>query len=357
MTYPAESLNIRSVRRHHDPSTLWITVLAGSLAIHLFLLLALRAYWSSIKVQPQSSEITLEFVESPAADTAPIAPTIAAPTEPPNPEAIAPEPTASESAPETEVPISTTVPFAAPNNAPEFAEPPPTAIAPPAQPAPQPTSRVQPPAPLPRNPAPVPQPSVASTIPPRSNPVPPARPNPPTTAPPPLAPAPSNEPIASGQILPPVPDISRDIDPTTQPTIAATDPTTSTDPSAVATGQGTGLKLTAGSLVRVNTQKDILTTQQGVPDQEATLLSDRPVDETAVYPPTVGLNLGKPVKLWVLVNQQGKAEQVEVRRSSGIPEYDDWAKQLGRQLQFQPASQAGQPVASEVEIEVSLEPL
>jgi TonB family protein len=59
----------------------------------------------------------------------------------------------------------------------------------------------------------------------------------------------------------------------------------------------------------------------------------------------------------ILVNQQGKADQVEVRQSSGIPEYDEWAKQLGQQLQFQPASQAGQPVASEVEIEVRLEPL
>lgn len=355
MTYPAAPLDTHPSRRHRDPPTLWITVLAGSLAIHLFLLLALRAYWSSIQVESQPAEITLEFVEPPPAE---VSPAIAsAPTEPP-PEAT-PNPTSPEPEPATEVPVSTTVPFTAPDNAPEFGEPDPTAIAPPPQPVvpqPQPSPRVQPPDPLPRNPAPAPQPSVASTIPPSSNPVPPSRSQPPTTAPPLTAPVPSNEPIASGQILPPVPGISNEIDPTTQPTTAATDPTTATDPRAT-TGQGTGLKLAAGSPVRVNTQKDVLTTQQGVPDQEATLLADRPSDATAVYPPNIGLNLGKPVKLWVLVNQQGKAEQVEVRQSSGIPEYDDWARQLGRQLQFQPALQVGQPVASEVELEVSLEPL
>ncbi|MBL1179272.1 TonB family protein [Pantanalinema sp. GBBB05] len=363
MTYRAELLQIHPSRRHRDPSTLWITVLAGSLAIHLFLLLALRAYWSSIKVESQYAEIAVEFVEAPPTDALPASPTIAsAPTEQTINEPLVPNPTAPAPAPETaEVPVSTTAPLVEPENAPVLTDPDPTAIAPSSQPAPQPqpSSQVQPPEPQSqsRNPAPVAQPSTPSTIPPTANPVPPWRPNPEASVPPTTPPVPSNGPISSGRILPPVPDISSEIDPTTQPTTAATDPSSSTIPSAPAPGQGTGLKLAAGAPVRVNTQKDVLTTQQGVPDQEATLLADRPSDETAVYPPAVGLNLGKPVKLWLLVSQQGKAERVEVRQSSGIPEYDEWAKQLGQQLQFQPALQAGQAISSEIEIEVSLEAL
>lgn len=355
MTYPAEPLNIHPSRRHRDPSTLWVTVLAGSLAIHLFLLLALRTYWAAIQVESQSSEIAIEFVEASPSDALPLE---ATPAASPSQTAIAPEPTSPQPEPETEVPVSTTAPFSESDNAPEFVEPDnapePAAIAPSTRPEPQPipSSRFQPP-----NSNPVPQSTPPSTTPPSSNPIPPSRPNPAATVPSTNPPTPSGGPIASGQILPPVPGISSEIDPTTQPTTAATDPTTSTAPRSPTPGQGTGLKLAAGTPVRVNTQKDVLTTQQGVPDQEAALLSDQPSDETAVYPPTVGLNLGKPVKLWIVVNQQGKAEQVEVRQSSGIPEYDDWAKQLGQQLQFQPALQAGQAISSEVEIEVSLEPL
>jgi outer membrane biosynthesis protein TonB len=54
-----------SSRRHTEQPTLWISVLSGSMLLHIFLLLAFRYYWlHSAKVEIQPAPIAVEFVTS-----------------------------------------------------------------------------------------------------------------------------------------------------------------------------------------------------------------------------------------------------------------------------------------------------
>lgn len=76
-----------------------------------------------------------------------------------------------------------------------------------------------------------------------------------------------------------------------------------------------------------------------------------------VYPSQIGLNLGETVTLLVLVDKQGNPTPQSVLQGGRTAEYNELAKQLLQQFQFQPAQQEGQNVDTLIQVELRIDAL
>lgn len=119
-------------------------------------------------------------------------------------------------------------------------------------------------------------------------------------------------------------------------------------------GEGTGVQLAVTALAQADVGRDVT---DRLPQQPLPTLS---LPER-VYPSGVGLNFGTPVTIRVLLNRQGKPQQIiRVVQSSASEDYDQLAQELLLQAQFPPIVQSerqGQGVEQTVDVTLTLNPI
>lgn len=339
MVNSAPSVELGSIRRHRDPPHFWVSLVIVSVLFHTLGFMALRWWMAQPTPSPNpNAPIAVEFIgpdeplsNSPKSQSSPV---IAAlpPTTMTAPEGEVTLPiesaTSSEISPAVERSAIVPLPASPP--------PSPSPLSSPSPPmSPLGGDRSSPAGQIPSSPptGQIPSPTNSPQIVPVGSPT----------------PAPS-QPVASGVMLPSVPGLSTAMDTTTQPT-TPTLPMPSGGLTTLPPAGRSGLRLAIAELTPINTEA------QETADSEPQALETSRSFPEQVYPSSVRGNLGTVVKLRALVNQVGKPEQVQILQGSAAPEYDDLAQKLVMRLSFKPATQAGQPAASEVELTVQLEAL
>ncbi len=116
-------------------------------------------------------------------------------------------------------------------------------------------------------------------------------------------------------------------------------------------GQGTGLKVTVSNVMSGDTRLIDTLNQLAQPKNSSESLPN------LTYPAIVGLNLGQTVKLKVTVRRDGSADVFQVLPPGTVQEYEEFAKTLVSQLSFTPALQAGKPVESLVILDLRIDAL
>ena len=385
-----------SARRHSDPPGLWLAVIAGSLIVHLIVLVNMRL--DAVRVtspQEQADSVPIDLVDvSPetqpqASATQPTSPSIATEAAPTAvPEAASDDnstsfgtdinqpstsATVAPTAPEIPDAIQPTVLPTPPQVAqlptvPQVAVTPSAAIAP-TPVIPQPTTPSTPAiAPTPEEPAPLaqPLPSVQPTLPTlgslpgSSNPV--AEPAPeaePTAEPTPASePAPATEPPAepsapSGVPLPPPPTLNPEANLAVQPSVQpqAETPLPSA-PSAPEQQEARSARVTVVGTESANGGRD-------EPDQKAEIVEGGEQVVELAYLPQVALNLEPDalVSIQVLVDKSGKPEPQAVMQGSKGADFDQWVMSLLQDREFKPAYQGGEPVDSLLKVSLRIERL
>ncbi len=355
---PATDFRSGSDRRHSDPPNLWLAVLAGSLIVHLLLLLSGRLFLVRTPNQKSAGVAApIELVDIPAKSSSQATQTTrsAAPkviTESTASQgAVSSETTSQSSAPiqPAVIPKTTQNPVRSAPQTPQ-APPKPDPIK---QPAPKPIREQKPnpqatvtPSPLASSqpsPSPIATPSpLASSQP---NPSQPATPDPSESEKPPVS---SGNPLSKPSV--PGGAGSDSSAPNSKPQ-APDQPL-----GSVAVGEQRG----SGSGVQVALSNPQLgDDSRTVPDQPARPTALRQSMPEANYPSAIGLNFGQSVRLRVLVKNTGKLDPlaITVLEGSRSIEYDNLAIELVKQWAFDPALQAGKPVNSLLDISVRLDAL
>ena len=327
-------------RRHNDPPNLWLAVLAGSLVVHLLLLLSGRLFLFRVNSQKSAGvmapielvDISSKFSNKTTRSSSSASKVVIAP-------AVAQRAVSSETAPQRAAPIQPSIvqspspkpiPQIKPSIRPTIA-----AATPKLQPSPSvdslplTTPFPQPPT----QPAPAPTTTAAPTQPLVE----------PTSAPPPAQ---------SGNSLPD-PELGR----VPGEPMQGTDGSSQPNPDLPKVGgadsrRGTDLKA------------DLLNIQDGnggttIPDKLARPIDSSRLFSTLNYPAEIELNLGQTIRLKVLVDRTGKHPKVSrVLESSRSQEYDNFVSDLiEKQWTFDPATSGGQPVESLLDISVQLSSL
>lgn len=320
--------------RRMEPAAFWLVLLAGSVLIHLLLLLVTRSLLSQVSTQSSPAPISIKFVD---ASAAPIQQVPARRTT----SAAAPL-TARSSAPTTPAPSTSTATIApgsiTPQTPRQSASPRPINPEPPQRVPPQ---RVPPVAPPPRPPRSenIPPSGSDSGAPPFPN-TPPGSPpfpgdanpddRPPSTPPSGTVPPSGNDGGDNGQ--PPLPSV----------------------PIPSVPDQGSGVELSV-----VNVAPGNLTSTDVGPVPQVRSIPR--LFESVTYPAAVRANLGRPVTLQIVIDGAGKPTQIDVVPEETAPkEYSDFVRELlqGSNLEFSPPTQDGKPVRlGAVRLTLRLEPL
>ena len=347
---PATDLRSGHDRRHKDSPSLWLTVLAGSLIVHLLLLLSGRLFLFRVSSQkPAGVAAPIELVDLSSKSSSTTRSTrSSAPNVITNP-AASQSAVSSEAASQRAAPIQ---PAIVPRITPRTVRFPPRVPKVPLK-----TEIVEQPKPIREQ---KPRPQSASPV---SSP--PAQPLAPSS-PAPTQPLPSQ--IADPNASEPGQDFTPSGTPLTKPLIpgeGVTNLGSPTDPNAQAPapalpsvpvdeqrGEGNGVEVALSNPQLGNDGRTI-------PDQPARPIElSKPIPD-ANYPPVIGLNLGQSVRLRLLVKSTGKLDPVAITvlEGSRSTEYDKQAIELVKQWMFKPALQAGQPVDSLLDISVRLDAL
>ncbi|MBD2022767.1 hypothetical protein H6F43_21525 [Leptolyngbya sp. FACHB-36] len=329
-------------RRRMEPAAFWLALLAGSVLIHLLLLLVTRSLLSQVRTA-NPAPIAVEFVQPIAASVqqgAPVSRTASSAPARTAPRSTAP--TAPAASSYTNIPSSITPQTPPRQSAPPRPinpEPPPRRVPPPvAPPSRPPRPRNTPPVdtasgapPFPNTPPDSPFPDGTnsdSTNPDGTNPD--DRPLPPTTPP-------------SGN-MPPGGIDGSDNEPPSLPSV----------PVPSVPDQGSGAKLSVDGVARGN----LTSTDVGPVPQ---LRSIPQLFDSVTYPAAVRANLGRPVTFQIVIDETGKPTQIDVVPEDTAPrEYSNFVKELlqGSNLEFSPPTQDGRPVRlGAVRLTVRLEPL
>ena len=355
---PATDFRSGSDRRHSDPPNLWLAVLAGSLIVHLLLLLSGRLFLVRIPNQKSAGVAApIELLDIPSKSSSQATQTTRSAAPKVITEAAASQgAVSSETTSQTSAPIQPLViPKITQNptrSAPQTPQAPPKPD-PVKQPAPKPIREQKP------NPQPTVTPSPLASSHPRPAPI--ATPDPlPSSQPAPsqsATPDPSESgqtPISSGNPLsnPSIPGGagSESGAPNSKPQ-APDQPL-----SSVAVGEQRG----SGSGVQVALSNPQLGNDgRTLPDQPARPAALNQSMPEANYPSAIGLNFGQKVRLRVLVKNTGKLDPsaITVLEGSRSIEYDNLAIEFVKQWTFNPALQAGKPVDSLLDISVQLDAL
>lgn len=341
-------------RKHVDPPSIWISVFAGSLLIHLFLLIAFKIAAARISTTQQESPIAIDLIEvapgsSELAEVPPIADTPVGELAPSSSSSATSPSTTSEISAAPESAIAPNSPAANPTN--------------PAQLSPETTSPVQP-----FTPAGQLSPSQAPTTPPNETTLPPQ-----TNERPPTSTNPEPDPNPS-PIFP-----EANPTPTGEPgTDSPAEPTDSNQPNTSPDAGGD-----VAQLPEIPVERDVL--PAGVAVSLGGVRIPAGVPDPPQYPaqPTINnqsfpsdgsgsgclLNpesthyLGQAVVLRIAVDEQGKviADATAVQQSSGSAEYDQLAACLIGGWQFDAAANIvnGQrdTVASNLDVQVIVNPI
>ncbi len=343
-------------RRAPESPTLWLLLLAGSLLIHMALLLLLRPWEGAVAGSGQGGDgsVAVELVEavsetgqtslsgaSPQSGT--IAPTAiaAAPADP------IPEDNQDIQAP----PRSPEKPA---SRSPQTQTPPPAATSPATQTPPNTSSQQsQPEMKLSEK--------VATSTPPPPAPAPSPAPQPSPSPKPSVPPKPPTGPVQSGQQLPAAPPISEQLKDSGAPSQPGTGVQVSAPvtPATPVTPVSQELRLTIVKLRPVQT-RDSLTIGSDVPDRFAqTVSTSASFPEISGLPPCIRGSLGKPLLLRLTIGIDGVPKPVDSSPSQSssctIEAVSKFAEGLVRsKIQFRPAQNSGSPVESTIELDVSL---
>lgn len=130
--------------------------------------------------------------------------------------------------------------------------------------------------------------------------------------------------------------------------------------------QSSGLKLTVltvspvvGSPTSTDLSDDSDVPEEGPP---AETIPAQPKETTqtfpnVVYPASVALNLGQPIQLRLEVSPEGQARSIAIRQGSTVTVLDQLIQDLIREVPFNPATRAGKPIVSLVDVSLKLDPL
>lgn len=313
-----------------EPVSFWLALLFGSIVLHSLGWLVLRPLLRS-RHTPISDAVAIEFVEFPS-PMASVVPT-------PKAGAVSPRPQTTQ-VPSLPAPAQPSVAVT------------PTITAPPAS-----SSFFSPPA------------RQASVTP---------------SAPPQMSATATSKPIEGQTTLPSVPPVSDSFrnSPIRAPVVgenqraalaiaanrAQADPDSSLPGVAVTQQrpQSSGLKLTVltvSPVLESPTSTD-LSGDSDVLEQSppAEIIPAQPKDPTqtfpnVVYPASVALNLGQPIQLRLEVSPEGQVRPIEVLQGSTVTVLDQLIQDLIREVPFNPATQAGKPIVSMVDVNLKLDPL
>ncbi|HEY9752167.1 MAG TPA: hypothetical protein V6C46_04420 [Coleofasciculaceae cyanobacterium] len=76
-----------------------------------------------------------------------------------------------------------------------------------------------------------------------------------------------------------------------------------------------------------------------------------------VYPASIALNLGQPIQLLLEVSPEGQVRPIAIRQGSTVTVLDQLIQNLIREVPFNPATRAGKPIVSLVDVNLKLDPL
>lgn len=318
-----------------EPPLLWLVLMAGSIAVHSVLAVALFPTWNRLlEARPNQgaeSAIPIGFVELPAAD-------------PPPPSPAAPSPAAATtSRAEANPPVANAPSKASKLNAPGFISQIPAAPAtpPPADPELEPfitpaSAPIAPPV-LPSATGEIPQGTGAP------------EPEQPASAPDPLPSVLPSPPVVDESGFPtvpidvPVPDVSEQL---ALPQSPDPDTLAQTEVSPEATPVSLVATVTVEPVpdLAENLPETIAAPAEGATHQE---LSD-PLSSpcASVVTPMVVRSLGTVVAIQVATNATGQVGQTTIRESSQNPDYDALAQCAAQNWQLTPATVQGEPTAS-----------
>lgn len=317
-----------------EPISFWLALLFGSIALHSLGWLVLRPLLK-LRHTPISDTVAIEFVEFPS-PTASVIPT-------PKAAAVSPRlQTTQVPSPPAPTQISAAVT--------------PTITAPPDVP-PASSSFLSPP---------VPQASVAPSAPPQMS----------ATA--------TSKPIEGQTTLPSVPPVSDSFrnSPIRAPVvgenqraalaIAANRSQSDRDSSLPGVAvtqqrpQSSGLKLTVLTVSPVvesptstNLSGDSDVPEDGPPVEIILAHPKQPIQTfpNVVYPASIALNLGQPIQLLLEVSPEGQVRPIAIRQGSTVTVLDQLIQNLIREVPFNPATRAGKPIVSLVDVNLKLDPL
>lgn len=130
--------------------------------------------------------------------------------------------------------------------------------------------------------------------------------------------------------------------------------------------QSSGLKLTVLTIspVAESTTATDLSDDSDVPEDgsSAEIIPAQPKEPTqtfpnVVYPASIALNLGQPIQLRLEVSPEGQARSIAIRQGSTVNVLDQLIQDLIREVPFNPATRAGKPIVSLVDVNLKLDPL
>lgn len=351
MMNPATDLRSGHDRRHSDSPSLWLAVLAGSLIVHLLLLLSGRLFLFRVSSQkPARVAAPIELVDISPKSSSPtrlttskvtkfsVAPQTA--TRLPNADSSVPPPVPDQPSVQQVIKPSP-VPVRQIRSIPKSVPTRPRVIPSPNTPSPKLT----------------PQPVPSAPIAPSSQPTQPV-PAPDATAAPAETPA-EPTPSPSGSPLP-EPEIGRVPGESTQGLDESKQTNAGLPNVEDATRRGgTGVKADLLNIQDGNSLQDGKNNGGGtIPDKLARPIESSRLFSTLNYPPEIELNLGQAIRLVVLVDQTGKSKVTRVIKSSGSQEYDKFVSDLiEEQWTFDPATSDGEPVESLLKVSVQLDSL
>ncbi|PSB19312.1 hypothetical protein C7B65_12150 [Phormidesmis priestleyi ULC007] len=355
---PATDLRSGHDRRHSDPPSLWIAVLAGSLIVHLLLLLSGRLFLFRVSSQkPARVAAPIELIDlSPkssskvARSTTPkVAKSSVAPqtaTRLPNADSSVPPPVPDQPSAVQQVIKPSPVPVTPTRSIPKSAPTRSRVIPSPVTPSPKLTTQPDLSTPITPSPQPPFQPAPA----PDATAAPAETPAEPTPVP---APSPSGIPLPDPEIgrVPGEPTQGLDESKRTNAGLPNVE-------NAIPRG-GTGVKADLLDIQDGNSLQDGKNNGGGtIPDKIARPIESSRLFLTLNYPPEVELNLGQTIRLIVLVDRTGKPKVTSVVDPSRSQEYDKFVSDLIQdQWTFEPATLAGQPVESLLNVSVRLNSL
>ncbi len=346
-------------RRHNDPPNLWLAVLAGSLVVHLLLLLSGRLFLFRVTSQKPAGVVApIELVDlSPKSSNKTTRSTRSSAPKVVTASADSQRAASSEAAPQRAAPIQ---PAIVQQPIPQLT-PQPLIVQ---QPIPKPTPRFTPQI---IKPSPVKPTGVASTPKPQFSSQPTAsndsnlRQDSTSPQSSPSQPAASNnsnpeqDPTSSGNSLP-KPSIpgggGSDSGSPAGSNPQMPDPEVPSVPVKQQRGEGSGVQVALSNPQLGNDGKTI-------PDQPARPIELSKSIPDSNYPSVIELNFGQSVRLRILVKSTGKLDPsaTTVIEGSRSLEYDNQAIELVKQWTFEPALQAGKPVDSLLDISVRIDAL
>ncbi len=346
--HPVDHTPALESRRPPETPSLWLSLVAGSVLIHLILLILVGvSSLRTAKVQMATDPIAVEFVE-------PSAPTTRA-----GGTALT-QSTTSKAAVAPQATVKSTV--SPPRS---IVQAPARPVAPPIATPPDASSFTAPPSPLPPRPRRS-RPQRLQNTPPLGNPQPPPNAR---RLPPPLLPQspvdtnansgseqePSGQPNSgnSGDRTPAAGNPSGG-----RPLPSGGGPGEPALPGISVSerrGEGTGLKITVSNVALANEVLDHGRTD--TVDQPAHLKAGSDTLPSVRYSAVVGLNLGQTIKLKMLVKSNGTVDNVQIVDSGAAQDYNDFAKGLVEGLVFEPSQTAGKPVDSYISFDLRIDPL